>query len=166
MCTKEEAMVEVLAPWLLTKKKVDLVKLLGKSAGVLWEETLPTISDDKYEFVDEAHYDFSDGTEAKTASVSSNPVGGKGNSYKGAITNVADYKGVYKTGDLRVAVYNAPAERVDFFLIPAEDIPKLSTDPFYTGKLAAIDFTYNLKKDTYGPKIAKYQVDLDTVAGV
>ena len=170
---KKELIIEVLEPYILANKtKSQIYSLLGKCVGALWEMTLPIISGGKYKFVDASGYDFSDGTEAKTFSIRANPNKPGGNSYSGLITNVANYKGKFKSGDLRVAVQNAAAKRVDFFLIPAEDLPFLATgavgpyqdDNPYPGSLPRIPVSYNIKTDAYGPKIAKYQVDLETVA--
>ena len=170
----KDIFVKELTPFLLKNVKTvdDMIPLLGKSVGALWEMVLPTISGGKYKFVDDNGYDFSDGTEAKTSSIRAKPNKPGGNSYSGLITNVANYKGKFKTGDLRVAVQNAPAKRVDFFLIPAEDLPFLAAgavgpyqdDNPYPGSLPRIPVSYNIKTDAYGPKIAKYQVDLETVA--
>ena len=170
----KDIFVKELTPFLLKNVKTvdDMIPLLGKSVGALWEMVLPTISGGKYKFVDANGYDFSDGTEAKTSSITAKPNKPGGNSYSGLITNVANYKGKFKTGDLRVAVQNAPAKRVDFFLIPAEDLPFLAAgavgpyqdDNPYPGSLPRIPVSYNIKTDAYGPKIAKYQVDLETVA--
>ena len=170
----KDIFVKELTPFLLKNVKTvdDMIPLLGKSVGALWEMVLPTISGGKYKFVDANGYDFSDGTEAKTSSIRAKPNKPGGNSYSGLITNVANYKGKFKTGDLRVAVQNVPAKRVDFFLIPAEDLPFLAAgavgpyqdDNPYPGSLPRIPVSYNIKTDAYGPKIAKYQVDLETVA--
>ena len=170
MC-KEKLMVKELTPFLLKNVKSidDMIPLLGKSVGALWELALPIISGGKYEFIDSNHYDMTDGTEAKTASVLPSPKkykGKPGNHYPGQITNVADYKGHFKSGDLRVAVYNPHVERIDYFYIPVEDIPSLATKKpanLGTGINQTIPFGWNKLEDAY-TRIDKYQVDLKTVA--
>ena len=166
--TKEEAIVKELTPFLLKNisSVEDMIPLLGLSVGALWERALPIISGGKYKFVDANGYDMSDGTEAKTASVFPNPrkyKGKPGHHYTGSITNVADYKGKFKTGDLRVAVYNPHVGRVDYFYIPAEDIPSLSPKKC-EGINQYINFGWNKLDDSY-TKIDKYQVSLEEVAG-
>jgi len=161
--TKRELMLKVLEPYILVNKtKSQIYSLLGKCIGSLWEEALPIISGGKYEFVDAHGYDFSDGTEAKTASVSESLINPNGCTYKGRITNTGTCHEKYKTGDLRVAVYNPIAVRVDYLYIPAKDIPDLSGKA-YSGTDPAIDFTYNADYDSY-PKLDKYLVSLQEVA--
>lgn len=169
--TKEELIVKELTPFLLKNVKTvdDMIPLLGKSVGALWERALPIISGGKYKFIDENHHDMTDGTEAKTASVMPSPKkykGKPGNHYPGSITNVADYKGHFKTGDLRVAVYNPHVERVDYFYIPVKDIPSLATKKPAnegTGINQYIRFGWNKLADSY-TVIDKYQVSLQEVA--
>ena len=160
---KKELIVEVLEPYILANKtKSQIYSLLGKCVGALWEMTLPIISGGKYEFVDAYGYDFSDGTEAKTASVQENPINKKGCTYAGQITNTGTSGEKYKTGDLRVAVYNPHTQRVDYFYIPAKDIPLLSGKAYH-GSTPALSFTYNKDEDCYR-KMNKYLVSLQEVA--
>ena len=156
-------MLKVLEPYILVNKtKSQIYSLLGKCIGSLWEEALPIISGGKYEFVDAHGYDFSDGTEAKTASVGEKLANPNGCTYKGRITGTGTCNEKYKTGDLRVALYNPIAQRVDFLYIPVKDIPDLSCKA-YPGADPSIGFTYNADYDSY-PKLDKYLVSLQEVA--
>lgn len=98
-----------------------------------------------YKFVDEQHFDFSDGTECKTSSV--NPIGKleTPTSHSCEITNTISRGGVTKSGDLRVVIYNAVTDSLEYFFIPQSDILGLSCkSPNRMGKISC---TYNSKKN-------------------
>jgi len=103
-----------------------------------------------YEFVDADGYDFSDGSECKTASVSKclsnkNSV----NSFQGSITNLKSKNtGKLKSGDIRIVMYNPFLERCDYFFIPQCDLDVESG--VTVSKTGKITVTYNRKKASYG----------------
>jgi hypothetical protein len=95
-----------------------------------------------YTRVDGSGYDFSDGSEAKTASVQLRPMTGSGNSHKGEITNVGSVlTGKLKNGAIRLAVYIAPRDEVRYYYLPKRYWSKLNIRPSAAG--LRIVFTYN-----------------------
>ena len=92
-------------------------------------------------------FDFEDGTDAKTSSVSESV----SITYKGSITGTCTKKGA-----LRCVVTNefSPNE-IDYFYIPAKKVRSLEHKMGKAKK--AISYTYNIKKDVYS-KIEKYRV--------
>ena len=90
----------------------------------LVEETMAVTGG--YKFVDEQHFDFSDGTECKTSSV--NPIGrlDSPTTHSVVISNTVSRSGVPKSGDLRVVIYNAVTDSLEYFFIPQSDILGLS----------------------------------------
>ena len=83
-------------------------------------------------------YDFEDGTDAKTSSVTAKI------SYSGHITSTES-----KEGALRCVVTNeASPNEIDFFYIPAKAVRKLEKSNGSKAK-KGIKYTYNPEKDTY-----------------
>ena len=132
------------------------------------------------DFVDAAEYDLSDGTEVKNVTVNPNPImntssytrkdGTKvknkkrsDNLFNLSIPGVASRAGVFKSGDLRVIVYNPMKDELDFFFIPKSELGAPESDcPVKSSQRAKdgtrkISTTYNLKMDTYG-KLEPYRV--------
>ena len=82
----------------------------------LIEESLAAVG--PYQFIDGAHADFSDSTDSKTASISTNPAVTGGNSYKGEISGVETAGGGRKAGALRCTVYNPHKDSLKFYFLP------------------------------------------------
>jgi hypothetical protein len=96
----------------------------------------------RYTRVDGSGYDFSDGSEAKTASVQLKPVSGNCNSHRGDITNVGSkLTGKLKNGALRLAVYIAPRDEVRYYYLPKRYWSKLNIRA--GGSALRIEFTYS-----------------------
>lgn len=96
-----------------------------------------------YTRMDGAGYDFSDGSEAKTASVQLKPVASNANSHRGDITNVgSSVTGKLKNGAIRLAVYIAPRDEVRYYYLPKRYWSKLNIRSSGNSQLR-IDFSYN-----------------------
>lgn len=128
------------------------------------EETMAAVGG--YEFVDAAHYDFSDGTDSKTASVQPSArkrYGTETTSYLCEITgigNVGDNSQV-KSGALRVIVFNPHTQNLEYYFIPNKDM--LREMRYHSGGYR-ITTTWNIVKD-HNNKLAKYAVhDFYTLA--
>ena len=112
-----------------------------------------------YEFTDDSHKDFSDGSECKTASVSPNPMVPGRNSHYLEISNVLGRSGVMKSGDIRVVIYNPnpTSKKITYLLIPNEVLHE-GTFVKRTKSGGSIQGSWNSKKDTLCPKLQKYEV--------
>jgi hypothetical protein len=107
-----------------------------------------------YVRVDGSGYDFSDGSEAKTASVQLKPV--YGNSHRGEVTNVGSkLTGKLKNGALRLAVYIAPRDEVRYYYLPKRYWSKLNIRSSSAG--LRIEFSYNWATNSI-PKFDFYRV--------
>lgn len=108
------------------------------NAERLVEECLAAVGG--YEFIDQPHYDFSDMSDSKTASIYS--------SNKGEISNVQTAGGTMKVGALRCIIYN-PHNQYDsdddllFYFLPESMWSDLCITRHPTTKLGKIQFTYN-----------------------
>lgn len=72
-----------------------------------------------YQFVDEHHYDNSDYSDTKTATISRAISKTTGScTYKVNVGGVVSDAGVPKAGDLRVVVHNPIYERLDYYFMP------------------------------------------------
>ena len=119
-----------------------------------------------YEFIDAAHCDFSDGTEAKTGSVSVNPQKKGVNTYRGEISNVISSGGQIKTGAIRFCLYIPHTKSIKYFYIPSSKINTLGINVHPTTNMGRIFFTYNAIKDCV-PKLAQFEVSsFETVATI
>ncbi len=115
----------------------------------LVEETLSIIG--KYKHVDGDHADFSDGSDSKTASISSICRPNHDNLFAGCIGNVVSKAGVPKAGALRCIIYNPTYDRLMYYFLPKEFwVTILEKGAANCDK---IRFTYNLKNDS----IAKFE---------
>lgn len=125
----------------------------------LIEETMAIVGG--YEFVDGAHYDFSDGTECKTASVGINPSDKRyPNGYRATISNMSSGAGVNKTGDTRVVMYNHLTDSVHFLYIPKDHVGReLHITRNSSSNIGRIEATFNSKKSEFCKKIKPYFVD-------
>jgi hypothetical protein len=102
----------------------------------LVEESLSAVG--RYEFVDAAHYDFSDLSDSKTTTVN----------LKSRQAEIGNCEG--KIGSLRITAYNPHRDRLDFFYVPARDLDYVRI-PCY-GKEAykeRIKFTWSDHSDHY-----------------
>ena len=84
----------------------------------LVEECLAALG--PYEFVDGDHYDFSDFSDSKTASIRLNPVQPGRNTHIGEIAGVETAGGGQKAGSLRCTIYNPhkPGGELKFYFLP------------------------------------------------
>lgn len=111
-----------------------------------------------YDFVDAAHYDFSDGTECKTASVALNTTTPNSrNIYRVEISNVVSSGGTVKTGSLRTVLYNPHLDAVRYYFIPGDELMNISINYHPTRKIGRIFATWNIKKDCI-LKLDRYRV--------
>ena len=109
-----------------------------------------------YLYVDEAHCDFLDGSDGKTATITRQPMDeeSRKNTHQLTITNTISQGGTVK-GDLRVVVYNAVTDQLEYFFIPKSDIRALSRIP--KKGMPRIEVTYNSKTGLV-PKLEKYRM--------
>ena len=135
------------------KKHVNWLDIEG-----MVEETMAYVGG--YKFVDEAHYDFSDGTDCKTASVQPSPkkrYGKETTAHLCEITgigNVGDYSQV-KSGDLRVVVYNPHKQCLQYYFIPHKDMLRIMR--YHSGGYR-ITTSWNHKWDR-NMKLDQFEVD-------
>jgi hypothetical protein len=95
-----------------------------------------------YDFTDEAHADYSDTTDFKTASIRIKPCTGSATSYPGEITGVICASGNPKAGALRVAIYNPHTESLMFYFLPKSWwIDNVTLHP--TSGIGKITYCYN-----------------------
>lgn len=111
-----------------------------------------------YEFTDEDHCDFSDGTECKTSSVSPNPVKEGQNSYRLEISNVVSPGGHMKSGDVRVIVYNPHTNSQTFYYIPQNKLESVGINYHPTTNIGRIFATWNCVTNKI-PKLEPFLVD-------
>ena len=109
-----------------------------------------------YLYVDEAHCDFLDGSDGKTATITRQPMDeeSRKNTHQLTITNTISQGGTVK-GDLRVVVYNAVTDQLEYFFIPKSDIRALSRIP--KKGMPRIEAYYNSKTGLV-PKLEKYRM--------
>lgn len=103
-------------------------------------------------------FDFSDNSDAKTVTVREAKRGNTGNTFiNGQINNVYT-----KIGSLRVVVFNAPCNCLDYFYIPKSDVKKLATINSSVKKSDRILIYYSRKDEIYnlerlGFKVANFE---------
>lgn len=108
-----------------------------------------------YAYIDGAHSDFLDGSDAKTATIGANShYKDYPHFHKLTISNTISQAGIVK-GDLRVVVYNAVTDQLEYFFIPKSDILALSTIPKKTQPY--IQAKYNSKTGLI-PMLEKYRM--------
>ena len=135
------------------KPSVDLVDPLEYNVPRMVERAMAKIGG--YLYVDEAHCDFLDGSDGKTATIRENSHDKDyPHFHKLAITNTISQGGTVK-GDLRVVVYNAVTDQLEYFFIPKSDIRALSFIP--KKNQPYIEATYNSKTGLI-PKLEKYRM--------
>lgn len=118
-----------------------------------------------YDYVDAEHYDFSDGSECKTASVCPNPSSSE-NSYRLEISNVISQSGVAKTGAIRVVLYNPHTQRLHYYFIPPGFMHNIGVNIHPTTKKGRIFATWNSVKNSCN-KLDRYEVDsFETLAKI
>ena len=118
------------------------------------ERAMAKIGGDLYG--DEAHCDFLDGSDGKTATITRQPMDeeSRKNTHQLTITNTISQGGTVK-GDLRVVVYNAVTDQLEYFFIPKSDIRALSRIP--KKGMPRIEAYYNSKTGLV-PKLEKYRM--------
>jgi hypothetical protein len=84
----------------------------------LVEESLAAVG--PYTFVDGEHYDYSDFSDCKTASIRVNPATPGRNTHSGEISGVKTAGGGQKAGPLRCTIYNPhkPGGELKFYFLP------------------------------------------------
>ena len=115
----------------------------------MFEKTLAHIGN--YKFTNDAHSDFSDKSDAKTASVTLKAKTSCATTHGGTITGMGHVTGALKSGALRVAVYISPKQEMRYYYLPKKFWSKLTLSNT-RGELR-LNFTYNSKTDS----IAKFE---------
>lgn len=106
---------------------------------------------------DDAHADFSDGTDSKTASIRVNPTKPNASTHAGEISGVTSIAGSQKAGDLRCTIFNPHGDDLRYYYLPKKMWSKnITYHP--TSGVGKIVYTYNTYKDTI-PKLEGYECD-------
>lgn len=104
----------------------------------MFEEALANLG--SYARVDGAGYDFSDGSEAKTASV---PLKARmGYTHYSRVSGVGSRTGTLKNGAIRLAVYIAPRDEVRYYYLPKRYWSKLTIARSKNAN-PSLEFTYS-----------------------
>jgi len=101
-----------------------------------------------YKFIDGEHCDFDDGSECKTASIRVNGSGTSVNSFATEISNVISPGGVYKSGDIRLVMFNPHTNGLEYYFLPWEDWTEMKINIHPTTNYGRIMTTYNKSKNT------------------
>lgn len=118
-------------------------------------------------FIDGEHADFIDGTDSKTASVSSRPVKPGQNSHRLEISNIVTAGGNSKSGALRVVLYNPLLEgkHLRYYFVPQTVYMQYINRHPTTG-IGRMFATYNRATDCI-PKLDGCEVsDFETLAKI
>jgi hypothetical protein len=99
-----------------------------------------------YYRVDEEGRDFSDDSDAKTASISPSPVTGRNESYPGMIPGVVSLGGYEKFGALRCVVYNPHKQNLRYYFLPKHIWENMYSMNKFSG-VGRIEFKYHLGMD-------------------
>ena len=99
--------------------------------------------------IEGVHKYFSDGSECKTASITSNASGTSKNSFRFAITSVRSSSGIKKTGDLRVVIYNPHLDKCHFMFIPNSLLQNGLTIRKTTNNHGELVGRWNCKKNSF-----------------
>lgn len=144
-------------PNFLGKEKLKEIKLFPKIYNIehLIELTMAHVGG--YEFTDSSHFDFSDGSECKTASIRLNPTAPGRNTYKVEISNIVSPGGTQKSGNVRVVVYNPHDSSVKYYFIPNNMIESLGINYHPTTNVGRVFATWNSIKNSI-PKLDAYEV--------
>lgn len=111
----------------------------------LVEESMAAVGGLK--FVNGEHYDLSDFTEIKTASIRVKSTTDKGNSFAGEITGVTTANGTAKTGAIRLVIYNPHTDSLMYYFIPKECWSNhITRHP--TSGVGKVMYTYNKLTDS------------------
>jgi hypothetical protein len=116
----------------------------------MFEKTLAHLGG--YKFTNAAHSDFSDKSDAKTASVQLKPATKCTSCHDGSISGIGNINGAMKSGALRVCIYIAPKQEMRYYYLPKKFWSKLTLSTKPSGEVF-LKFTYNSKNDT----IAKFE---------
>ena len=116
----------------------------------LVEQAMASVGSHK--FVDGHHYDLSDYSEIKTASIRMAPSTKGGCSFAGEITGVTGASGNEKIGPIRLVVYNPHTSSLMYYMLP-KDVwsQKITRHP--TSGVGKVTYTYNSNTDA----IAKFE---------
>lgn len=118
-----------------------------------------------YDYVDGDHYDFSDGSECKTASVRPSANRG-GTSYSLEISNLVSGAGTIKSGPIRVVLYNPHIQSLKYYFFPSGEVEKIGINIHPTSKKGRLFATWNSVTNTCN-KLDIYEVDsFDTLAKI
>lgn len=116
-----------------------------------------------YDYVDGAHYDFSDGSECKTASVRPSAKSG-GACYSLEISNLVSGAGTTKSGPIRVVLYNPHIQKLKYYFFPSGEVEQIGINIHPTSKKGRLFASWNCVTDTCN-KLDKYEVEsFDTLA--
>jgi hypothetical protein len=108
-----------------------------------------------YDLIDEAHADFSDGSDSKTASIRVNPQRPGSICHYGEISGVETASGGRKLGALRCTIYNPHKDELKFYFLP-KSVWSRSITIHPTSQIGKIMYTYNRYHD-YIPKFQGYE---------
>lgn len=112
----------------------------------LIEESLAAVG--PYRFVDGEHYDFSDYSDSKTASIRLNPTKPGNNTHAGEISGVETAGGGQKAGALRCTIYNPHVDggTLKFYFLPRKKWCQHITIHPSSG-IGKVMYTYNRVHD-------------------
>ena len=108
-----------------------------------------------YDLIDEAHADFSDGSDSKTASIRVSAAAPGSICYRGEISGVEAAGGGRKAGALRCTIYNPHKDELKFYFLP-KSVWSQSITIHPTSLRGKIVYTYNKYHD-YIPKFQGYE---------
>jgi len=95
---------------------------------------------------DDAHADFTDGTDSKTASIRANPRKEGSVSHEGEISGVSAASGNLKAGGLRAVIWNPCQNELLYWYLPHKAWTSIVTLHPTTG-IGKVKFSYNSDKD-------------------
>jgi hypothetical protein len=131
-------------------KSPDLISLGHTSPEIfnvemLTEQTMAHVGN--YAFINNAHADFSDGSDCKTSSISESITKNSKQSFRGSIDRVVSAGGESKKGALRCIIYNPHSQSLRYYFLPKERwVQYVLIHP--TSKIGSIQYSYNRVKDT------------------
>jgi hypothetical protein len=161
MCKTLTVFKEIIEPYNKTFGTAEIKEAVMNHPNIFNIEHLVELTMAKvggYEFTDDEHCDFSDGSECKTGSVSPNPVKAGTSSYRLEISNVVSSGGKMKSGDLRVIIYNPHTNSCCYYFIPNDKIKSCGINYHPTTGIGRIFATWNIKTNRI-PKLDKFQVN-------
>jgi predicted N-acyltransferase len=130
----------------------------------LIEKMMADLSDDKYNFVDMAHYDFDDFSEMKTATIRRRIQRNGTYAYLARITNVKSKGNNLKSGGIRIVITNPFHNKLHFLFVSKASVYKLMHTKH--GKLKEqtdMEFSFCLENGFAQPKDKYGIIEFDTV---